>query len=281
MGFVLVVSIFIFEAGGCLHRGRVLRRVVSLEDIAALLEGNESKLEDFEGRARIFLSVEGVKQRAWASILFKSPSALKIEVNGFLGMNVMTALVRGDRLEVYIPSMNKVIEGKADGDVIRQIVGIDLGPHDPKYAFLGMVRLGQEDLERVIGFEDRGGERLATLKEGDLIRRVWIDEGRLVAVEEELYDWRGNLILRRVMEGHKRIGGVVLPKRIEISQGGSEARLEFAHRVVNGGVSGDEFQMRLPEGVLRISLRHPGCDANGDSHVLPDISQVLSKAEKN
>ncbi len=224
-------------------------RDLTLQDIMAVLSRNKQDLRDLYGRANVFLDVDGVKNRVWAYVAFKSPDLMKIQVNGSLGVNVMTALAFGDSLEVYLPKIKSAVKGKIDGDIFLRFSGMDFGPDDPRLAFLGIVNLKQEDIANVIEFDLQDNRWLIVLDEGCKIRRVWIDKKGRVPLEESVYDLSGNLVFRRIMKNYKKTGGVLLPNQIEIFHRQNTARIEFIHRKVNRGVDDKSFQMKIPQGV--------------------------------
>lgn len=233
---------------GCAHRPRMDLTQVPADRLASLMRENQAKLLDLEGRARISLLVDGIRQTVRASVLYKAPDLLKVEVMGALGGSALTAVSRQGSLEVYLPEAKQLIVDQASGDVLSRLTGVELGPYDPKHVFLGTVAFSDTEMD----IERRGDRYLAVFQEDGLIRRVWIEGDRYMPVEEEIYDACGDLLLRRRMTKYERIGGARLPRRIEILDGRNWIRIEFLHRRANRGIREKRFRIKVPSGVERI-----------------------------
>ena len=257
--FSLFSALIAIALGGCLTSTvRNLPAGLSgerVEDILVLEEQNRARLQDFDGEARVSLEVEGVRYRASAFVRFKSPDLLKMEVTDpVFGRHVMTALIREDSLEIYIPEVKTIYAGKVDGPLFWEITRVDLGRYDPKYALLGLIDIGQDDLQNMVGFRATNGRRVVTFEEDKWTKRLWIDRKTLLVVEEEIFDRSANLVARRTMGDYRNMDGVVLPKSVKIEQGKSHIKIRFVESAVNTGLSEDMFQMKFPKGTLRVRV---------------------------
>jgi len=244
---LLLLSLLLSCAGPrALHRSLPAAAAADLLKIAS---DDIARLRTFEGEARLSLCLDGVRQRASALILFSRPSDLKMDVTGPLGVRLMTAAASGDSLRVFLPRSNELYEGRADGDALERITGVDLGMWPLWRAALGAAWV---DPGRVEGFEREGDRLIVRVGEGEGTRRLTFDARGLTLAGEEVYDREGGLVVRREMRDYREVDGVVLPRRIALFQGADEVRVEYTEWKVNREIAGERLRLRVPEGVNRV-----------------------------
>lgn len=250
--FVFCVLHFAFFIFSSCAGPQALKRHLPADTAADLLKiasDDIARLRTFEGEARVSLRLEGVRQKALALVLFRSPSDLKVDVTGPLGIRLMTASASGEDLRVFLPRSNELYEGRADGDVLRRVTGVDLGAWAPWRALLGVAPANSG---RVEGFEREGERLIVRVREGAGTRRLTFDAQGLTLAEEEVYDREGRLVVRRRMSDYRETDGVVLPRRIALSQGEDEVRIEYTEWKLNRGVEEERLRMRVPQDVNRV-----------------------------
>jgi hypothetical protein len=249
--FCILSPVFFFSLLLSCAGPQALKRSLPADTAADLLKiasDDVARLRTFEGEARVSLRLEGARQKGLALVLFRSPD-LKVDVTGPLGIRLMTAAASGEHLRIFLPRSNELYEGRADGDALRRVTGVDLGAWAPWQALLGVA---SADPGRVEGFEREGERLIIRVKEGDGARRLAFDARGLTLAEEEVYDRSGGLVVRRRMWDYRDVDGVVLPRRIVLSQGEDEVRIEYTDWKLNQGVAEERLRMRAPEDVIRV-----------------------------
>ena len=216
-----------------------------------ILSARARDLRDLKARARISLRIDGVRQSATAILFYRSPDALKLDVNGPLGVGILSALGRKDSLAVYLPRDNRYLEGQA-ADVLYRITGVDLCYYNVRKAILGLPNLSPLDLPRTRLFERRGARLFLEVRGPLWTRHVWLDPHTLTLSEEEIYDTEGFLLSRRLLRDYREENGVVLPRHIDIRQGEDRIQIEILRREVNQGGLDGRFQLKVPSNVVRI-----------------------------
>ena len=222
------------------------------EEILHIVAARAEGLRDLEASARLTLHIEGVRQRASASCLYRAPGAFKLDVTGPLGSDILFALARDDSLAVYLPQDNRYIKGPAAA-VLYRITGVNLEYYDARRAILGLPSLSRLDLPRIARFEAGQGHCFLELHDPLWTRHVWLDRRTLTVQEERIFSPGGGLLSRRVMDGYRDENGVVLPRLITILQGDDLIRIEITRRRVNIGLSDERFRMKIPSDAIPLS----------------------------
>lgn len=218
-------------------------------DLLTLASEDLARLRAFEGEARLSFRLKGVRQDASALILFRSPGDLRVEVTGPLGVRLLTAVASGDTLRLFLPRSNELYEGRSDGDILRQVTGVNLGAWTPWRVLLGVA---QADSGTGGVLRREGNLLTVKIDESGGGRRLGFDGRSLALSEEVVFDAEGRDILRRTMSDHREAGGVILPRRVAVFEDGDEIRLEYREVKVNGEIPGEAFRLRVPEGVNRV-----------------------------
>jgi outer membrane biogenesis lipoprotein LolB len=216
-----------------------------------VLSSRAQDLRDLRARARISLRIDGVRQSATAILFYRSPDALKLDLNGPLGVGVLSALARRDSLAVYLPRDNRYLEGQAE-EVLYRITGVDLSYYDVCKAILGLPNLSPLDLPRTHRFEQRDARLFLEVRGPLWTRHVWLDPHTMTLSEEEVYDPEGFLLSKRLLKDYREENGVVLPRHIEIRQGEDRIEIQIVRRTVNQGRLDGRFRLKIPSNVVRM-----------------------------
>ncbi len=229
-----------------------LQRQVPFESAADLLQivsDDISRLQTFEGEARISVRIEGVRHKASAMVLFRRPDLLKFEVTGTLGMRLLTGVATSESLRIFLPRVGDLYEGPADGDILERITGVNLSAWPPWKAMLGVASCNSRP-EREI---EKQGDRLFVWTVGEKFkRRLTFDRKSLTLAAEEIYDDAGETIAKRTMSDYRSVKGVVLPRRIALIQGEDEIRLDYKTWKINEEMRDERLRLRLPREVNRV-----------------------------
>ena len=221
-------------------------------DLLRIVSSRADSLVDLEVRAGIDMRIDGVKQKGFAVLFYKSPDHLKIEIkDALLGIGVLSARAQADSLAVYLPRTNHYLVGPSE-DVLRAVTGVDLAPYGVRHALLGLVNLSPLNLARIGGFASHADSLSLEIIEPLWTRRLRFDPRAAVLLEERVYTPNGLLLSRRILSEYRRQNGVVLPGRIEMIQGNDRIRIQVASRRVNSGVPKPRFRLKVPADVIRL-----------------------------
>ena len=248
-----VLAFVLFGLFGC----SVLRRRgpfphVGLGEILSRLEERTVGIEDFEGRAEVRMWGMGSIRRAWLRVFFKKPDRMKLQVDGAFGIRVLEVLFCGGRLTAYFPTEDRFIEEPSE-TFWRNWVGLEIGWPDVRDVLLGTVSLGRADSVYVSEFQRTDEGYALVVEKGAFVRRLRVDgvayasKWDLAATEEEVWDRSGHFIGRRTMGHFRKVDGVFLPERIELTQGKQRVEIAFISRRINRGLSDKHLELSVPE----------------------------------
>ncbi len=226
--------------------------VTTPADLLYIVSSRADSLKDLEIRAGINMRVDGIKQKGFAVLFYRSPNELKIEIkDALLGFGVLSARAQGDSLAVYLSRTNHYLEGPPE-DVLRAITGVDLAPYGVRHALLGLVNLSPLNLPRIGEFASHRDSLIVEIIEPLWTRRLRFEPRTAVLLEERVYTPDGLLMSRRILSEYRRQNGVVLPGKMEMIQGNDRIRIQVVSRKVNSGVPDRRFELRIPSDVIRL-----------------------------
>ena len=240
---------------GCARRAALVRRpILSAQEILAGIRENGMGLVDFEGRASISIHTGDAKHNMKALVLFRRPDALKMELTGFMGMSLATMALQDGDFRIYLPMLNRVLEGRFDSERLRSITGVPFDLCNVRDILLGTSLLeGPWDFQASAG-DARRGEYLLTAQTSNRKWKVWVDAARLLVAKEEAYDFDGNLVMRRSYGDYFEDDGVQIPRRIDIWRDDQKVQIRFTACDINSGLAASRFEMVVPEDAVRVPL---------------------------
>lgn len=198
------------------------------------------QLGDLKAAAELTLVQSGQRQYASAALLFKPPDLFRIEVRGPLFVHLFTALLHGDSLVVGAGD-GPWRGGLVSDEGMARLLGLELSGYDLRYALLGLVAPGPLDSLA----QAEPGRCLAYLA-GMPARRLWLDTRHGLVAAEELLDPAGTPSLVRRLQDYQRVGGIYLPRRVEIRQGAHALILEYRSWELDTGLSASTFTRGIP-----------------------------------
>ena len=214
-----------------------------IEAFLGLAAADIQGLEDLRAEASITYQQAGRKERGTAVLLFKSPDLLRVEVRGPFYSHVFTALLQADSLIVF--GSDGAWKGAARGSLLLQLIDIDLGLYDLRYALLGLVEPGRIDSSRQIEYP-RADRAIIPLQGGHLPRRIWVDLHRGFTTREEIAFPDGEVLLSRRLKDYQKVGRLYLPGRVEIRQDEASLVLEYRNYIPDKGVPDKSFTQGIP-----------------------------------
>lgn len=212
-------------------------------EVAALLQGDFAAVQgitDLTAEARLTLTHEQGRHSLDASLLFRPPDLLRLDVQGPFFHHVLSAVLEADTLVALIEGRRLALH--AD-DGLDYFLGIDLGGYDPRSALLGVVMPGEPDTAQV----RLAGPGRAVVPVGvspDLpARRLTLDLHRGFVVGEAVLDDGGQVLWSRRMQGFRRLPGtdIYLPRSVRIESGGRILELEYGKVRLDRGLERAAF----------------------------------------
>ncbi len=225
--------------------------ILNASDLLRIVSQRTEGLRDLEARAKVTLRINGVRQKASAFLLYRSPGALKLDVRGPLGIGILSALGVNDSLYLYLPRDNRYLDGPP-GEVLHRITGVNLEYYDTRRAILGLPNLSPLDRPRIVRFEIEDERFFLELRAPLWTRLIWLDRQTATLLEEQIHAPQGGILSRRTLGDYRDENGVILPRRIEIIQGDNRIQIEITRRQINAGASDDRFRLKLPSDVIRL-----------------------------
>jgi outer membrane lipoprotein-sorting protein len=213
------------------------------QDPTSLLTASARELEqlrDIKAAAELTLLRPGQRQYASAALLFKPPDLFRIEVRGPLYVHLFTALLRGDSLIVGAGDA-PWRGGPFSDEVITRLLGLDLAGCDLRYALLGLVAPAALD-----SLTRPQADRYVAHLAGAPPRRLWLDTRHGFVTAEELLGPQGEPLLVRYLAEYQRVGGLYLPRRVEIRQGDQALIVEYRSWELDTGLSQSIFTRGMP-----------------------------------
>ena len=252
---ILWLLIALLPSLGCARRAALVRLpVLSAEEILAAIRENGTGLVDFEGRASISIHTGDAKHNMRALVLFRRPDALKMELTGFMGMSLATMTVRDGHFRIYLPMLNRVLEGRADSPHLQRLTGVPFDLCDLKDLLFGTDLLSapwDAPEGSVAIWKD---QYVLSARGTDRIWKVWVDGNSLLVSKEEVLDSEGNLVMRREYNKYLEDDGVLIPRSIRIHRGDQQVHIRFTALDINSGLAASRFEMAVPADAVRVPL---------------------------
>ena len=201
-------------------------------------------LTDLTAEARLTLTHEQGRNSLDASMLFRPPDLLRLDVQGPLFQHVLSAVIDADTLLALVEGRNMVLH--AD-DGLEYFLGIDLGGYDPRWTLLGVVLPGEADTTKV-RLPVPGRAVVPVQASPDLpARRLTLDLHRGFVVGEAVLDDSGEILWSRRLERFRRLPGtdVYLPRSVRIESGDRILELEYGKVRLDRGLERTAFYTGL------------------------------------
>jgi len=199
-----------------------------------------ASLDDLVAEARVTVWTDGVPQRALAVLQLKLPDLLLLEVRGPFYNHLLTAVLLGDSTFVHGPLAGGDWRG-ADSRLLELLTGLDLRGYDLRLALLGLLQPAA--VEGGTSVSGRHGEwalfRLAA--PAGQVRRAWLDRRRGLVRREQVAAADASWSLDRRLDRYRRVGPLLLPRRVELRQGRVRVRLDYQRYWVNRGLDAQRF----------------------------------------
>lgn len=209
------------------------------------------QLQDLTAEARLTLRVDGREQRATALVQLMMPDLMKLEVRGPFLSHILTVVLSADTLFVHGPAAAGNWQGAVDGSLLEFLTGLDLGGYDLRYALLGLVERAPVDTRLAPEFPRGDRVIIALQMPPGYCRRIWVNLHRGLVTREEVVRDGSNWALIRQLRDYRSVGTMLLPRTVEILQGGASIKLEYQRYRLNTGLRRSAFEAAMPPGEIR------------------------------
>ncbi len=227
------------------YKGPDLSKLGPYEVISGI-ERNFSGINDLSDRAMMYMDLGGLRHRSEAILLYRNPNLMKIEINGPIGMGLITTVIRGDFISVHFRGNDQLIEFEGN-ETLSEFIGTAFSPEELIPFLLGFPDFSTEDLDKVSDFKLDDGNFILSIVGDNVTRRIVANGRKLTITKEEILTSDGELIVSRELSRYISSDGVMLPNSVRIWRDEGSVRINFLSRKVNLGLSRSDFAIRLPD----------------------------------
>lgn len=223
-------------------------------DVLHIITARYDTLRNLQSRTSISLNMDGIREnRASANFVYQSPDKLRIDI-GTLGMSIMTAVSKQDRLDVYLPRENNHLVGQPE-KVLFALTGVNLAYYNLNESVLGLPNLSLIDLPRISRFLPGKNQIFLELTYPYWKRKLLFEPRHLTLLEDHIFTLDGDVLSKRFLSDYEVVNGFMLPKHIAIHQGADRITIDVKSHRPNGEISNRYFDMRIPSDVQRREIK--------------------------
>ena len=187
------------------------------------------------------------------NVALKTPDSLWVKVEGFLGVDVGTLWVEGERVLFYSPWENVAYEGSIQNAGETTVLPLDLSPTGFVLGVMGLLVPQEKLLDSLRNFSVEGRRYLFELGDGE---QIWVEPKGPVVSRWEKRDENGDIIWTWEGEHFRKTKGVLLPRMIRVTEYNPKQQVTLFYEAVktNRPMRDDWCKIRLPEGVETVEL---------------------------
>ncbi|NOY78719.1 MAG: DUF4292 domain-containing protein [Calditrichaeota bacterium] len=220
------------------------------------VQRNSVQLKSLKGIANLSVESHQGSYNGRATILFKQPDSLKIQINAAFGIHAATLLAIQNNLQVYLPRDHILYRSKVQSKLLAQYIGMPID-------FDGLKELvtGLPDPFRVLGHKavlDSVTKKYFwyRIDQKNLRIRMKIDPVKKVAVEYALWNRiNGKKYLYKFSYFTER-KGIYVPRSIQVIRFPEKERIALFYEQlqINNTLKNNLFRLSVPENVLVIRM---------------------------
>jgi len=220
------------------------------------LQRNSVQLRSLKGVANLSVESHKGSYTGRATVVFKEPDSLKIQINAAFGIHAATLLAFQNDLQVYLPRDKILYRSKVKSKLLTQYIGMPID-------FEGLKELvtGLPDPFRVLGKKaqlDSVTKKFFwySIDQKDMRIRMKIDPVKKVAVEYALWNKiSGKKYLYKFSHFTQR-RGIYLPRSIQVIRFPEKERIALFYEQfqINNALKNNLFKLSIPQNVLVIRM---------------------------
>ena len=220
------------------------------------VQRNSVQLKSLKGTADLSVESHQGSYTGRATIVFKEPDSLKIQISAAFGIHAATLLAIHNDLQVYLPRDQILYHSKVKSKLLSQYIGMPID-------FDGLKELvtGLPDPFRVLGSHaslDSVTKKFFwySIDQKNLRIRMKIDAVRKAAVEYALWNKAsGKKYLYKFSHFTER-KGIYLPRSIQVIRFPEKERIALFYEQfqINTTLKNNPFKLAVPQNVLVIRM---------------------------
>lgn len=235
----------------------LVRKPVKTDDtpLSVLFEKNRQHQDKIRYmKAVAMLNFESPKSgnQVKGQIALKYPDSIYIKIEGFLGIDGLTASINKNTFVVYNIISKYVIKGSTTPNGIQKAFDYRVTFDELRDVMTGLVFLSEEDQKNVLSYEADSCEYRLKIKENNGYKNVWIDPASQFAVTKiEHCDSSGSVTLLKEFQRFEKQNSVLFPKYVRVLRPKEKDLLSvyFEDRVINKSFSSRIFTIHYPKNV--------------------------------
>ena len=220
------------------------------------VQRNSVQLKSLKGIANISVESHQGSYTGRATIIFKEPDSLKIQINAAFGIHAATLIAIHNDLQVYLPRDQILYHSRVKSKLLAQYIGMPID-------FDGLKELvtGLPDPFRVLGHQatlDSVTKKYFwyRIDQENLRIRMKIDPIKKVTVEYVLWDKVGGKKYLYKFSHFTERKGIYLPRSIQVIRFPEKERIALFYEQfqINKTLKNNPFKLSVPENVLVIRM---------------------------
>ena len=221
------------------------------KEVLAVLKARAARVNAIRGETRMSHRTEQGRIKATVRLMAARGGKLRFDAVTPFDTPLSTLVTRDGRFALVDARKNRHYHGPASPCNIARLIQVSLEPDDVLTVLAGSTPVIAHD-SAMLAWDGRASEEVLTLGGSGLTQTIRLDGSnrRWDLLSSEIRDDRGVVLAIRA-SGHRRVGGLRLPKRIQVSQPRNDARLDatFKQQEANVKLPAAAFELPGPRGM--------------------------------
>ena len=214
----------------------------------------------FQATAHVEIETPEGRHVLTAAMLLKRPDLLRIESLPAIGSPDMVLILRGERMEIFLPQRGEIYSGKASRKNLARFLPIGLEKEE-LLAFLAGSTPDPAGLGSTLSAEQEGESYRIDLMTGERITRSFrVDPVAGHLLQVDVFSGWGWLRYSARFGDFTPLDGTYVPRNLSLLSGGpdrSRFTLRYEDLETASEIDEEAFTLVTAEGVRRLSLDEP------------------------
>lgn len=225
---------------------------ISPAQVQAKISRNFSKLDSFEGRARVIIELPGEGYNGTARVFINLPDSVFVKTEAILGIDIGALFMDARYFGAYAPRENVLYYGETDILDLQDFLQVEIETDDLVEVLTG---LAQVNLDSTVTFDYEAEQLVVTRRVSDGGKlKLWIDARKYVVIRSELTNARGEITLLKEYSRFDTEKGIVLPQLIKITRPQARERLTvyYTNQKINQSIDPQAFRLKTAKNAKRV-----------------------------
>ncbi len=242
----------VFMTGCSSTREAVLRERLPMDDVIREVNAHARMISTLRGEGTISIETPSFANSASFDVAMKrQPDSVRVVVEGPFGIHLASLLFTTDHFTFYNSIKNEVMEGSLSADSIS--ASADFQP-----SFMNLFISPKEMLNTLCetrtldtdvapdSFYVSGGAYIFEFRKPSFRVRYTVDGADFVVTKVEHLDTSGTIEAEERYSYDKRKDGMIVPKAIQLEQGGSGSAVSIAYESVDVNTDPAPLTLSIP-----------------------------------